>query len=79
MGCTENSSNRDIYGNKHLHHEKRKVSNEQHDFTFQGTRKKNNICKSKESTKIRTKINEIDQKKIENMKLRANIFVNKQN
>lgn len=64
MGCSKRSSNREIYSNKHLHQEKRKLSNKQSNFTIQRARIEEQSPKIVEGrkTKIRVEINEIETK-----------------
>ena len=66
MGCSKSSSKRVVYSNKNLPQETRKISNEQSNFTPNGTRErriKPKVSRRKEIIKIRAEINETEAKK----------------
>ena len=67
MGCRESSSKREVYSNKILPQETRKISNKQHKLTPKELEKeeqtKPKVSRRKEIIKIRAKINEIETKK----------------
>ena len=71
MGCSKNSSKREVYGNTILPQETRKISNRQPNFTPKITgkcrtttrKKKTKISKRKEIIKIRAEINEKESNK----------------
>ena len=66
MGCSKNSSKRELYSNKILPQETRKTSNRQPNFTPKTTRKrrrkKTQVSTSKEIIKIRAEINKKEMK-----------------
>ena len=68
MGCSKSSSKREIYSNKSLPKETRKISNKQPNLAHlkqlerEQTRPK--VSRRKETIKIRAQINEIEMKKI---------------
>ena len=67
MGCSKSSSKREVYRNKILPRETRKISNKQSKLTPKGTRErrtsKTQSYRRKEIIKIRAEINEIETKK----------------
>ena len=66
MGCSKNSSKREVYSNTSLPQETRKISNKQSNLTPRGTRErrtKPKVSRRKEIIKIRAEINEIETKK----------------
>ena len=66
MGCSINSSKREVYSNTSLPQETRKISNKQSTLTPKGTRerrRKPKVSRRKEIIKIRADINEIETKK----------------
>ena len=66
MGCSQNSSKREVYGNTILLQETRKISNKQSNLTPRGIRErrtKPKVSRRKEILKIRAEINEIETKK----------------
>lgn len=67
MGCSKSSSKRHVYGIKYTYQKMRNISNRQLDFTYQGTRKKeqtkSKVSRRTEVIKIRVEINEIQNRK----------------
>ena len=68
MGFSKNNSKREIYSDKTLPQETRKISNKQYNLTPKATKKKKKkipkVSRRKEIIKIRTEINGIKMKKI---------------
>ena len=63
MGCSKSSSKRDVYSNKILPQETRKISNKQPKLTPRERRTNPKVSRRKEIIKIRAEINEIETKK----------------
>ena len=67
MRCSKNSSKREVYSNKSLPQETRKISNKQSNLTPKGLDKeeqtKPKVSRRKEIIKSRAEINEIETKK----------------
>ena len=63
MGCSKNSSKREVYSNTILPQEIRNISNKQPNFTPKAARErqtKPKVSRKKESIKIRAEINELE-------------------